>query len=262
VETTALAALAWLKLPEYAPQANRALAWILKNRQAAGTFGSPRATVLASMALMEQDQREPRPAADGKLIVRRGDQVLAERSFPPGRQEAILVAGLEGELQPGENRLTLELSNDQRMPYLLSVRDWSPKPAGDEASPLRLSTRLAQGKVKADQKVALAAELTNTDDRPLGVTVATLGLPAGLEAAVEQLDELKKAGTIDSYATRPREVTVYWRGLAPKQKVQCSLELTAKLPGKFTGPPSAAYLYSVPEQKQWAEPVSVEITAR
>ena len=262
VETTALAALAWLKLPEYAPQANRAVAWILKNRQAAGTFGSPRATVLASMALVEQDKREPRPATGGKLIVRRGDQVLAERSFPPGRQEVILVTGLEGKLQPGENRLTLELGGDQRMPYLLGVRDWSPRPVNDEASPLRLSTRLAQAKVKENQKVALAAELSNTDDRPLPMTVATVGLPAGLEAGVEQLGELKKAGTIDSYATRPREVTFYWRGLAPKQKVQWNLDLSATLPGKFTGPPSSAYLYSVPEQKQWAEPVSVEITGR
>ena len=260
VETTALAALAWLKLPEYAPQADRAVAWVLKNRQASGTFGSPRATALASMALVEQDRREPRAAGGGRLIVRRADQVLAERSFAPGRQEAILVTGLEAKLRPGENRLTLELTGDQRMPYLVSVRDRSPKPVNDDASPLRLSTRLAQAKVKENQRVALAAELSNTDDRAVPITVATLGLPAGLEARLEQLRELKKAGAIDSYATQPRQVTFYWRGLAPKQKVQWNLDLDAGVPGKFTGPPSSAYLYSVPEQKQWAEPTEVEIT--
>ena len=52
----------------------------------------------------------------------------------------------------------------------------------------------------------------------------------------------------------------YWRSLAPKRKVELKLDLVAEIPGRYTGPASRAYLYYTAEQKQWADPLSVEIT--
>ena len=54
--------------------------------------------------------------------------------------------------------------------------------------------------------MALEAELVNTTDKGQPMTVAILGLPAGLQPRADQLEELKKAGTIDYYETRAREV--------------------------------------------------------
>ena len=68
---------------------------------------------------------------------------------------------------------------------------------------MRLTTKLAKPEVKAGETVALAAELTNATDQGQPMTVAILGLPAGLEPRPDQLEELKKAGTIDYYETRP-----------------------------------------------------------
>jgi len=92
------------------------------------------------------------------------------------------------------------------------------------------------------------------------MTVALLGLPAGLEPRPDQLDELKEKGTIDYYETRPREVICYWRSLAPKKEVELKLDLVAAVPGRYTGPASRAYLYYTSEQKRWADPLEVEIT--
>ena len=260
VETTALAALAWLKLPAYAEQANRAVKWITASRQGSGGFGSTQATILALKALVQHAKANKRTLHAGKLIVKRDDAVIGEQEFAAGRRETLTLDGLETNLESGENKLTITLTGDNKMPYALNVSYRSEKPAGDDACPVRLSTKLGKKKVTDGQTVPLVAELTNTTDKGQPMTVAIVGLPAGLEVRTEQFDELKKAGTIDYYETRAREVICYWRSLAPKKKVKIKLDLIAAVPGKYTGPASRAYLYYTAEQKQWADPLRVEIT--
>src|SRR3989442_1339957 len=46
-ETTALSALAWLKVPTYHQNADRAVQWLVQHRQGAGGWGSTQATILA-----------------------------------------------------------------------------------------------------------------------------------------------------------------------------------------------------------------------
>lgn len=261
VETTALAALAWLKLPAFAGQANRAIEWIIKSRQGSGGFGSTQATILALKALVEHSKANRGEIAAGKLIIRRDDLQIGEHAFEAGSQETIVVDGLEASLRPGRNQLTLNLTGENKMPYALDVAFRTLKPASDENCPLRLTTKLDKEKVKAGETVALRAELTNTsqqDGQPM--TIAILGLPAGLEVRPDQLEELKKAKTIDYYETRAREVICYWRSLAPQKKVAMKLGLVAAVPGKYTGPASRTYLYYTSEQKQWVDPLRVEIT--
>ncbi len=125
---------------------------------------------------------------------------------------------------------------------------------------MRLSTKLDKQEVAAGETVAMEAQLTNPTDKGQPMTIAILGLPAGLEVRADQLDELKKAGVIDYYETRAREVICYWRSLAPKKKVVVKLDLIAAIPGSYTGPSSRAYLYYTPEQKQWCDPLAIEIS--
>ncbi len=84
-------------------------------------------------------------------------------------------------------------------------------------------------------------------------------MPAGLEPRIDQLEKLKKEGLFDYFEVNAREVVCYWRALAPSKKVDLKLDLVAEIPGKYVAPASRAYLYYTAEQKQWVEPVSVEI---
>ena len=70
VETTALAALAWLKSPEFAVQAEKAVKWIVAHRQGGGGFGSTQATILALKALVEHAKANRRTANAGTLTRR------------------------------------------------------------------------------------------------------------------------------------------------------------------------------------------------
>ena len=53
---------------------------------------------------------------------------------------------------------------------------------------------------------------------------------------------------------------LYWRKLDPGQKCELTLDLVARVPGTTTGPASRAYLYYTPDQKRWAQPLSIAVT--
>ncbi|HYW78492.1 MAG TPA: hypothetical protein VE890_02910, partial [Thermoguttaceae bacterium] len=259
VETTALAALAWLELPAYSEQAARAVQWIVENRQGSGGFGSTQATILALKAMVEHSKANRKTLAAGTLVIKRDDMEIGSHAFEAGRQETIVIDGIEADLKPGENSLTINLSGDNTMPYSLDVAYRSTKPESDDACPVRLTTKLAKTQIKAGETVTLAANVANTTDDGQPMTIAILGLPAGLETRPDQLEELKKAGKFDYYETRAREVICYWRCLQPKQTVDIELDLVAAIPGQYTGPASRAYLYYTAEQKQWCDPLQIEI---
>jgi hypothetical protein len=196
----------------------------------------------------------------GELVVLRSGTEIGRQPFGPDHQNALTIEGIAAKLEPGENDLTIELTGDNQMPYSLDVSYRTALPAGEAACPVRLSTRLAKHEVRAGDSVALEAELLNATDKGQPMTVAILGLPAGLQARVDQLDKLKKSGVIDYYETRAREVIFYWRALAPSKKVELKLDLVAEWPGHYTAPASRAYLYYTAEQKQWVEPLSIDIS--
>lgn len=259
VETTALAALAWLKHAEFAAPAERAIGWLVSHRQGQGGFGSTQATILALKALVAHAQSHQTTVSGGELVVRRDDQTIARQTFAAGEHHAIEVSGIAAHLTPGDNQLTISLSGDNQMPYGLDVSYRVRRPPSDVDCAVRLTTELAREKIAAGATVALTAELENTRDEGQPMTVAVLGLPAGLEPRPKQLDELKDAGTLDYYELRAREVICYWRSLAPRRKVELRLDLVAEVPGSYTGPASRAYLYYTAEKKCWEEPLAIEI---
>ena len=258
VETTALAALAWLKLPDYHARANKAIDWIVKSRSGGG-FGTTQATILALKALVVHSKANRVTLTAGDLVVKRGRDVIATQPFAADATQAITLGDFEGQLTTGENRLTISLTGENEMPYSIDISYRARTPNSHADCPVRLTTELSRADAKAGETVSLAAKLTNTTDAGQPMTVAILGLPAGLQPRPDQLDELKKAGTIDYYETRAREVILYWRDLEPKQEIPVRLDLVAEWPGKYTAPASRAYLYYTPEQKQWVEPLRIAI---
>ena len=290
VETTALAALAWLKNDSFRAEANKAIDWIVGSRQGAGGFGSTQATILALKAMVAHALSNRGTVSGGDLIVlRRLDppqeddqddaiesnnenqeqpktepapprlEEIARVSFTAGVQDAVMIEGLADLLEPGKNHLVLRLSGDNVMPYAVDVTYRTEKPVSDDACPLRLTTELASSEVKSGETVAMTATLTNATDKGQPMTIAILGLPGGLTVRADQLEELKEDGTIDYYETHAREVICYWRSLAPGRVVELKLDLVADIPGHYTAPASRAYLYYTAEQKQWTDPVAVEI---
>jgi hypothetical protein len=87
----------------------------------------------------------------------------------------------------------------------------------------------------------------------------------------ESLEQLKKYAIAPEDGSRPlisyfelrgRELVLYWRDMAPGQKIEVPIDLTCRVPGEYRGPASRAYLYYNADSKCWVEPIKVAIAAK
>src|SRR5207244_6154054 len=145
------------------------------------------------------------------------------------------------------------------------------KPASAETCSVRLSTHLDRVTAGEGETVHLNATIENAMDKGQGMAVAIVGLPAGLTLP-EDMKQLKdharlrndgkEKGLIGAWETRGREVILYWRDLARRQKIEVPLDLICRVPGEYRGPASRAYLYYNADVKHWVDPLQVSIKAK
>lgn len=270
METTALAVLAWVKSPRFVPQAQLASKWISANRLAHGGFGSTQATVLALKALVAMSGHSPSQAG-GTLQVRLGGELIGSAELPeqPRSGSAVEVTGLGAKLAAAQrlgDQVEIELVGRgvRNLSYTIDIACHVLTPRSDGDCAVSLSTAMTgemaeDGSVPSGATLKVSTRLENTTDQGQPMTVAIVGLPGGVEPRAEELDELREAGRFDFYELRGREVVFYWRTLPPRWVHQVDFHVTASISGKYTGPASRAYLYYTAEQKQWIDPLSVEI---
>jgi alpha-2-macroglobulin-like protein len=261
VETTSLAILALLRARRPAAKLNESVQWLLKQRSGGG-FGCTQSTVLALKAVVAYTRASRTTTADGDIIVRVNGNVVARRHFNKGEQGVILVEGLERFLAAGKNDIDLQLDSAMALPFNLDLRYHTTRPASNDDCALRLTTKLGSPECAVGESVPLAVSLRNTTDKGQAMSLARIGIPAGLAAQIWQLKELREKGLIDFYETTPREVIVYFRSLAPKAEKRFTLHLRADIPGAYRGRASCAYLYYNSQTKHWVEPLQAAIGAK
>ncbi len=279
METTALAILAWVKSPRHSPQAQAAAKWITANRVGSGGFGSTQATVLALKALVAMASTSSTETAGGTLQVKLAGDIIGEAKLPSdarsgstveitGLGRKIAAARFERELESGREPATLELelvalqTND--LAFGIDVAYHALTPLSDENCPVKLSTRFRSKRdelkpTTEGETLQVEIQLENITPQGHGMTVAMIGLPGGVEPRIARLEELETAGSFDYYELRGREVILYWRTIEPNATKTIEFDVSATVPGKYTGPASRAYLYYTAEQKHWTEPLEIEI---
>jgi hypothetical protein len=274
IETTALSVLAWLKAnrpAEFQQNVQKAVAWIGKQRGGYGGFGSTQSTILALKTLIAYTKENRKTAEAGTLQLRVHGQAVQTftKDFPAGARDEIVLSVPDADkvFKPGKNKVELEISGKNVFPYTLTWSYRTQKPAHDPAKcPVHLTTKLDR-KVAKD-RVRLTAVVENKTGKGQGMAVAVIGLPGGLEvpADMRELRDMArlredgtKSGLISAFEIKGRELILYWRDLAPDQRIEVNLDLLCMVPGEYRGPASRAYLYYNADHKFWTEPLSVTI---
>ena len=264
METTALAALAWMNDSKWTANANHAIEWIGNNRQGSGGFGSTQATILALRALVEFAKAHRDAMHDGALVLSHNGEEISRTEFDSGQMKAIELTVNPDELTPGDNGLTIGLTGENKMPYVLDVNYRTEKPVSANECAMRIETSLSATTVESGDTARAKVQIWNVTGEGQPMTTAIVGLPAGLEPRTEQLKVLQESGKFDYYEIIGRELVFYWRSISPKidaeNRIEFELELVAEIPGEYTAPASRVYLYYTSEFKHWTDPLHVEIT--
>ncbi|WP_182869191.1 MG2 domain-containing protein [Rhodopirellula sp. JC639] len=265
VETTSLAILALTRSEDHQDRARKAAAWLIDHRQGGG-FGSTQATVLALKALIAvHDQMVAGEGGSVDVLI---DGEVIETVRWEGRPEK----GVRWEMTPElidafvkdpATRLTLRSAAAASLPFSVHFAGHTTSPASDPECPIQMQISFT-GKTRTTgatqgDSIDIIAEVNNATEVGRPMTVAVVGIPGGLEPVIENLDKLRDAGQLDYYELRGRDVVLYWRTFAPGESKRIPISCVAEIPGKYTGPPSRAYLYYTAESKTWHKPLVVEI---
>ncbi|MBY0460662.1 MAG: alpha-2-macroglobulin, partial [Gemmataceae bacterium] len=266
IETTALTLLGWLRAndPTYAGAVRESTRWIAQQRGGYGGFGSTQSTILALKALTLFAKTSAHPPEAGTLSLVVSGRVVATRTFTKEDTEVIAVDVPEPEkLIPLGGKCDVEVTTDAKHPYpfALSYSYTTLTPVSAEQCAVSISTKLAKAEAREGETVQLAVTLDNRLKQGHGMAVAVLGLPAGMKVPTDlkQLTDLREKGAIDFFEIRGRELVLYWRQLAPEQRVALTVDLVCDVPGEYRGPASRGYLYYNADHKHWVPPVAIKI---
>lgn len=265
VETTSLAILAFAAGDVHHRRAQQAAAWLIDHRQGGG-FGSTQATVLALKALIAV--RDQMVGGDGGQV----EVVMNGEVIETIRWDGRPSDGVQWNLTPEvadafasdpKTRLEFRKQDAATLPYAIRFNGRTTSPTSDPNCPISIKTAFArqtrQATVNGGDSIDVSVEVQNKTDVGRPMTVAVVGLPGGLEPVIEGLDKLRDSGAVDYYELRGRNVVLYWRTFAPDESRRVSIPCVAAVAGKYTGPPSHAYLYYTAESKTWQAPLIVEI---
>eukprot|EP01155_Anaeramoeba_flamelloides_P038286 Anaeramoba_flamelloidesc29609_g1_i1.p1 GENE.c29609_g1_i1~~c29609_g1_i1.p1 ORF type:complete len:465 (+),score=114.42 c29609_g1_i1:1037-2431(+) len=262
VETTAIACLLWIEHNMLA-QAKKTIQFIATKNQG-GKFGSTQATVLALMALIKWDEATTKVKQDGKVIYYYNEKPIETVEVQLGFKDTILFKDISASLQPAENvHLQIQMIGGSEMTFSISMKGRVHRLDNSENCNVSLETKLLaqNGQIKEGEATEIQVKLKNKlEKKGLGMVVAIVGLPGGLQPRFKKLQELKKSGVVASFELfGPREVVFYWRCMKPEQEIDFTFDVLAEIPGKYFSPPSRAYVYYDDEQKFWNDPFEIDI---
>ena len=259
IETTALAAMAWLGNKSYIDNVENAIKYLAAVCKG-GRFGSTQSTVLALQAIVAYDQMNAKPKAPGTLqLLVDGMPVGEPLVFNAESRGAIELPEVHELLTEGRHTIEVVMAGGSQMPCSITVDYNTLTPNSSDECRVDLEVSIADRKVEEGGSTEVNVSLFNTTSEKIPTPTAIIGIPGGLEVRHDQLKELVAAGKIAAYEVRGREVILYWLSLEAEQAVDVSISLVAAIPGTYTGPASRAYLYYTDEQKIWRDGLNVKI---
>ena len=266
IETTALSMLGWLRAndPKYTTAIKDATKWISQQRGGYGGFGSTQSTIMALKALILFADKNKHPSESGEIKLKIGEKVIGVRKFT---EKDVEVIGLDIEnpetvFKAGEaTDVMIETDAKQSYPFALAYTYTTRTPVSAEKCAVAISTRLGKTDASEGDTVPLHLTFENKQKKGQGMAVAIIGIPAGMKAPTDmkQLTDLREKGQIAYFETRGRELILYWRELAPEQKIDLTVDLVCDVPGEYRGPASRGYLYYDADHKHWVEPLAMKI---
>lgn len=258
IESTALVAMALLHAKRQPQTVNRVIAYLVKSKDAFGTYYSTQATIwsmhvmLAAAAAAGQD-------IDGRLTIRVNGREAESFQITPADSDVMRQAELSRLLAEGGNTVSLAWEGKGEIAYQLVGRyylPWNqtPEPA---PSPVSIDVQYDKTKLAVDEEVTCKTTVVNRAPGEFGMVVVDLGVPPGFEPDRDSLSQLVSNRTVSRFSTTARQITFYLDKLEMNKPVVISFRLKATFPMHAVAPKSKVYNYYNPATQAVAKPVEI-----
>ncbi|MBI5091960.1 MAG: hypothetical protein HZB26_05890 [Candidatus Hydrogenedentes bacterium] len=259
VETTALAAIAFLKAGKYPEVTTKALTYLIRKKSAQGHWGSTQATILALKALM-QSLGNRTEKVNATVTVALNGQQATEFKITPDDSDVMRLMDLGDKTKAGANTVKLTLQGEGSMLYQVVGRHftpWAGRPQPEEAMAITVSYDKTQ--LAVNDIVTASVKVTNKRPNAAQMIVVDLGAPPGFQVMTPDLDELVKKGTMKKYALTGRQIITYFEKIEANATIEFSYKLQAKFPLRAQTPSSKVYEYYNPKVSSVAAPQELAV---
>jgi len=260
IETTALATLALLKAGRDPGAARGALAWLVKVKDAVGTWHSTQATVLALKALVAGSQSQLGGEQERRIQWTFDDEE-SRMIVSPADQSEVMRQVVLRDLMPGEHLLKVVDRSDCGTGYQVTLRYHVPdqRPTA-EKEPLTIDVQYDRTELAVNDTAQVVATVVNNMSGAAPMVMVDLPIPPGFTLDRDDFRAMIDAGNIEKFEVTSRSVIVYLRNLSPGEPLVLRYELRATMPLRATIPAAVVYLYYDPDTRGLGEAAEIVVT--
>jgi uncharacterized protein YfaS (alpha-2-macroglobulin family) len=275
IETTALAAYAFLRANSHPDLANAALTYLIRQKDSFGTWYSTQATVLSLKALIET-VRSGAENVDALVTVKLNEGQTRSVKVTPETFDVVQLVSFD-DVNPGrENVVSIQVEGEGSLMYQISgsyYLPWeqviaNPDLLGQEM--VTIDLKYDRTDLKVDDTVQVDVEVKLNEPGLAEWVLIDLGIPPGFQVKSEDLNALVSRfedvpedyalPTIERYELTGRQILIYIGNLSYEHPLSFSYRLQAKFPLVAQTPASNAYDYYNPDVNGEQVPVTIVVT--
>ena len=263
IEVTALVVQAFVRCGRELGTVGKAITYLVKNKDAYGTWQSTQATIQALRAML-MAERGATAKTYATIDVVFNDQSISKLKVDENNSDVLQLVDLKDHTRKGNNTITLKFEGKGALLYQVVGRYYIPyaketKPLPE--GPMTIKVEYDRTQLATDDIINVTATVTNNRLGRAKMVIVDLGLPPGFTLIPENLNRLVDQKVIEKYSTTGRQIIVYLREVDHGKPIEIKYQLLAKYPLKAKTPKSAVYEYYNPDVRVEANPVQLTVSA-
>lgn len=261
VEVTALAIQAFLRCGREPGTVSKAITYLVKNKDAFGTWQSTQATIQALRAMLTAE-RGAVPKVRATIDVICNDKQTHRLTVDENNSEVLQLVDLQEQTRKGNNSISLTFNGEGGLMYQIVGRYYLPyegKVRPSQKEPMTIRVEYDRTKLAANDILGVSATVINNRPGKAKMVMVDLGLPPGFTLIPDQLNRAVELETIEKYSTTGRQIMIYLREVENGKPVKIQYQLMAKYPLRAKTPKSATYEYYNPEIRAETQPVELVV---
>lgn len=210
-------------------------------------FGSTQATTLAVQALSAFFSK------NGKLYgTERPAIKINQAQISP-------MMSLSSAFKAGENNISIHYPTQKGLPYKLEYQYYTLLAPESKDIPVTMETKLKSAVSRVGETNRMSVTVKNKINGQLPMTIAKIGIPAGLTLQNALLKDLIDKKQVSYYEIFDNYLVLYWEHFDAEETKTINLDLKVEFAGTYTGKSSNVYLYYMPEAKHWNQGITTKI---
>jgi len=246
LETTALAAYAFLKAGSHLALASKALTYLVQNKDAFGTWQSTQATVWSLKAFIYALHGGVSETNAKVKIVINGKEA-SSFTITPADSDVMRQIDLRQYVKLGDNSIRIDFEGKGAALYQISSKYYMPwRMERVSKEPLNIDVEYDRKELSVNDILKCKVKVKNNQNMTANMVIVDLGIPPGFEILSEDLTELVNSKVIEKYSMTGRQVTIYLSKIEARKTVEFGYRLKAKFPIKAKTPATMVYEYYTP----------------